>query len=325
MSEATTVVVTAAGQAGGGGAAIAAEVWDGLGRPQKELSPKYFYDARGAALFDEITRLPEYYLTRAERALLERWAPASMARLSPRSLVELGAGAADKTRILLDGLPARGAVYVPVDISAAYLDEVARTVSAAYPHVRVLPHASDIGRHIATPDGLPRPALYAFLGSTIGNFEPDAAAALLTRVAHAMRPGDAFVLGADLRKEQSVVELAYNDPRGVTAEFNRNILRVVNREAGTNFDVDAFDHLAYYAPVEQRIEMHLVARTAQQIDVPGFGSVAIASGESIRTEISCKYDRARIDELFEAAGLLLAEWTTDAQSYYALATGRLAG
>ena len=226
--------------------------------------------------------------------------------------------------MVLDGLP-RGAVYVPVDISAAYLDEVARTVSSAYPHVRVLPSASDIGRHISIPDGLPRPALFAFLGSTIGNFDAHAAAALLARVAHAMRPDDAFLLGADLRKEQAVLELAYNDPRGVTAEFNRNMLRVVNREAGTNFDVEAFDHLAYYAPVEQRIEMHLVARTAQQIDVPGYGTVAIASGESIRTEISCKYDRARIEELFAAAGLVLEEWMPDAQSYYALAVGRLGG
>src|SRR5690606_37687152 len=169
---------------------------ESLGRVQKELPPKYFYDARGAELFDAITELPEYYLTRAERALLGSWAPAWIRSLAPRTLVELGAGAADKTRILLDALEP-GAVYVPVDISRAYLDEVGRTTAAAYPRLRVQPVAADISRSLPVPADLARPALFAFLGSTIGNFGGPAATELLRRVAAAMRPGDAFLLGVD--------------------------------------------------------------------------------------------------------------------------------
>jgi L-histidine N-alpha-methyltransferase len=301
---------------------VASEVWAGLNQQQKELSPKYFYDARGAALFDEITRLPEYYLTRTERALLECWAPTWMNRLVPRSLVELGAGSADKTRILLDAMHAAGATYVPVDISTAYLEEVARSVAGSYTRLRVVPLVADITADLVLPDALPRPALFAFLGSTIGNFDEESAAALMRRVAHVMQPGDSIVLGADLRKDRAVIELAYNDARGITAEFNRNILRVLNREAATDFDIAAYDHLAYYALADERIEMHLVARTTQRVEVPGHGSVTIAAGESIRTEISCKYDRAAIVELFGAAGLELVHWLTDDESRYALALGR---
>jgi L-histidine N-alpha-methyltransferase len=325
MSDAMSIALPRDSAHEGVANAVAAEVWTGLGRAQKELSPKFFYDARGAALFDEITRLPEYYLTRTEHALLSQWAPGGMARIAPRSLVELGPGAAEKTRLLLDALPRSGAVYVPVDVSLAYLEEIARKTARSYPALRVLPTAADITTHVPVPDALPRPVLFAFLGSTIGNFDARAASALLRRIAVAMQPGDAFLLGADLKKDRAILELAYNDPRGVTAEFNRNILRVVNREAGTDFDIDAYDHLAYYATLEERIEMHLVARTAQRVDVPGHGSVNIGAGESIRTEISCKYDRTGIEELFLAAGLALESWTTDGESRYALAVGRAAG
>jgi L-histidine N-alpha-methyltransferase len=301
--------------------AMAAEVWAGLSRPQKELSPKYFYDARGSALFDEITRLPEYYPTRTERALLRSWAPSWVRSFHPRSLVELGAGSADKTRILLDAMRTAGAWYVPVDISTAYL-EVATRLGEDYPLLRVLPAESDITARLDVPADLPRPVLFAFLGSTIGNFEAAAAVPLLRRVAAAMTDDDRFLMGADLKKDITVLERAYNDARGVTAEFNRNILRVLNRETGADFRVDQYDHLAYYDQVHERIEMHLVARERQLVRIPGKGTITVAAGESMRTEISCKYDRERVTELFDAAGLSLEQWTTDGGGLYALAVGR---
>jgi L-histidine N-alpha-methyltransferase len=297
------------------------DVWASLTRPQKELSPKYFYDATGAALFEEITRLPEYYPTRTERALLRDWAHDWVRSLAPRTLIELGAGSADKTRILLDGLPP-DATYVPVDISAAYLKGVADSIGREYARLRVVPSRSDISQALDLPAGLDHPVLVAFLGSTIGNFDPPSAVRLLHRVASAMQPNDRFLMGADLKKRRDVIESAYNDTRGVTAEFNRNILRVVNREAGTDFDPDHYDHLAYYNVAEDRIEMHLVARDRQVVTLPGKGSVVFAPGESVRTEISCKYDRSRVSALFEQAGLEIESWITDPSSLYALVVGR---
>jgi L-histidine Nalpha-methyltransferase len=301
-----------------------ADVWTGLGRPQKELSPKYFYDERGSALFDEITELEEYYPTRTERALLEGWAPGWLARFAPCALVELGAGSADKTRILLDAMPASGAVYVPVDISPAYLEAVAERLGSEYPELRVVPAEADIGIDLAVPAELPHPVLFAFLGSTIGNFAAGASVRLLRRVASTLGPADRFLLGVDLKKDVAVLERAYNDARGVTAAFNRNILNVLNREVGTDFEPDAFDHLAYYDQVGERIEMHLVARDRQTVAVPGRGTVVLEAGESIRTEISCKYDRARVEELFAQACLALEHWITDDRALYALAVARTA-
>jgi L-histidine Nalpha-methyltransferase len=296
------------------------DVAEGLSRPQKELSPTYFYDTRGSELFAEITRLPEYYLTRAERALLRSRIPALIDELRPATLVELGAGNADKTRIILDAM--HGAqpapVYVPIDVSADFLDDTAARLRAEYPALQVVPVIGDISEAIEPPSRLPSPTLFAFLGSTIGNFAPPAAVTLLRRVRAAMRPGDAFLLGADLRKDVAVIEAAYNDSRGVTAEFNRNVLRVLDRELGADFDPDAFDHVAFYAPVEHRIEMHLVARRAQQVTIPGIGTIDFRAGESIRTEISTKYDRAAITRLLDCAGLQLAHWITDEQETFSL-------
>jgi L-histidine Nalpha-methyltransferase len=300
------------------------DVWAGLNRSQKELSPKYFYDERGSALFDEITALEEYYPTRTERALLDRWAPGWLRTFAPHSLIELGAGSADKTRILLDAMPARGAVYVPVDISAAYLEAVAERLGVEYPDLTVVPAEADIGVGLDVPADLPHPILFAFLGSTIGNFTAAAAVRLLKRVALALGAADRFLLGVDLKKDVAVLERAYNDERGVTAAFNRNILNVLNRELGTDFDADAFDHLAYYDQVGERIEMHLVARARQDVRVPGRGTITVAAGESIRTEISCKYDRPRVEELFAEAGLALEEWITDERGLYALVVARRA-
>jgi L-histidine N-alpha-methyltransferase len=301
-------------------AGMLAEVRDGLSRPQKELPPKYFYDERGSELFEEITRLPEYYLTRTERALLERWMPAWIGTLRPRALVELGAGSAEKTRIVLDAIVAAvgRAAYVPVDVSADFLEATALRLAAEYPSVEVVPVVADMTAEFALPPGLPGPTLHAFLGSTIGNFAPDDAVALLRGVRGRMRPGDGFLMGVDQRKDPAVIEAAYNDSAGVTAEFNRNMLRVVNAAAGADFDPAAFDHRAFYHRELHRIEMHLVARAPQAVTIPGVGEVRVDAGESIRTEISCKHDRGSVEAMLTAAGMRLTEWETDAAGLYAI-------
>jgi L-histidine Nalpha-methyltransferase len=312
----------AAGAAVGATTAMHAEVWAGLRREPKEIAPKFFYDAAGSALFDRITELPEYYLTRAERALLERFGRPWIRRLGARAIVELGAGSADKTRVLLDELDAGRTVYHPVDISTTYLDEVGAALRDEYPGLTVRPLRSDISRELRMPAGLPAPAVIAFLGSTIGNFPGDAARRLLERVAAALRPADRLLLGVDLKKDRTVLERAYNDASGVTAAFNRNVLRVLNREVGTDFDVDAFEHRAHYDEACGCIEMQLVARAAQTVAVPGCGAVLVAAGEAIRTEISMKFDRPGIEELFDRGGLVLEHWFADEAGRFALAVGR---
>jgi L-histidine Nalpha-methyltransferase len=296
------------------------DVASGLSRPQKELPPKYFYDRRGSELFDEITRLPEYYLTRTERALLECWSAGLMAAIRPRALVELGAGSADKTRLLLDAMvyAESGELYVPIDVSADFLDESAARLRDEYPTLGVEPIVGDIVDPLDLGFDLPEPAIIAFLGSTIGNFDPFGARALLRHVARAMRPGDRFLLGADLRKNPAVIEAAYNDAQGVTAEFNLNVLRVLNRELGADFELGKFEHRAFYDRALHRIEMHLVSTDDQRVHVPGVGDVRIAGGESIRTEISCKYDRASLNEILASAGMQIDRWITDSAQTYAL-------
>jgi L-histidine Nalpha-methyltransferase len=297
--------------------AMVAEVREGLLRAQKEISPKYFYDHRGSVLFEEITRLPEYYLTRTERALLARVAPALAASLRPASLVELGAGSAEKTRILLDALRTDSLVYVPVDVSAVFLDETAARLRAEYPGLRVAPVVADLSDYVA-PRGVPHPMLTAFLGSTIGNFEDEAAVALLRRVRAGMRGEDRLLLGADLVKDVATIEAAYNDRQGVTAAFNRNMLRVLNHELGASFDPDAFEHWAFYNAAAGRIEMHLVADADQCVDIPGVGTIPVRRGETIRTEISNKYDRPRLTRMLRSAGLEIQGWETDDAGGYAL-------
>lgn len=292
----------------------------GLSRPQKELPPKYFYDRRGSELFAEITRLPEYYLTRAERGLLGCWSGAIMDAARPAALVELGAGSAEKTRLLLDAMVyGDGAeLYVPIDVSAEFLDDSASKLREQYPTLGIEPLVGDIVDPLALAADLPAPALIAFLGSTIGNFDPDGARSLLANVSSAMRPGDRFLLGADLRKDPAVIERAYNDAQGVTAEFNLNVLRVLNRELAANFDLSKFEHRAFYDRSLHRIEMHLVSTDDQHVTIPGVGGVRFASGESIRTEISCKYDRPALDDMLGAAGLQIDRWITDGAQTYAL-------
>jgi L-histidine Nalpha-methyltransferase len=300
-----------------------AEVAEGLAAPQKELSPKYFYDHRGSELFEEITRLPEYYPTRTERGILAAWMPSLVAGLGTRTLVELGAGSAEKSRVILDAMRAAGTgeAYVPIDVSATFLSHTAARLRREYPGLRVEPTVADIGEELNLPWRLPRPALFAFLGSTIGNFYPSAAVRLLRRVRSAMAPGDRFLMGADLRKDVARIEAAYNDSRGVTAAFNRNMLRVLNHELGADFDPEAFEHHAFYDPHAHRIEMHLVSARPQLVTIPGIGGVSFVAGESLRTEISCKHDRDSVAALFRGAGLRIESWRTDPEALFALVVG----
>jgi L-histidine N-alpha-methyltransferase len=299
------------------------EVRAGLARPQKELPSKYFYDKRGSQLFEMITRLPEYYLTRAESSILATRLPDVIDALRPRTLVELGAGSASKTRLILDAMRRTGALeeYVPVDVSAEFLEETTATLRGEYPGLRVVPAVADITVELGLPSYIRRPALFAFLGSTIGNFDDPDAVALLARVRADMGPFDRLLLGADLRKDPDVLERAYNDRAGVTAAFNRNILEVMNRELGANFDPEAYVHRARYSRRHHRIEMHLAADAEQVVHVPGIGDITIAAGETIRTEISCKYDRAAITDMLHRAGFCTDDWLTDSEGRFALAIG----
>ena len=302
---------------------MVAEVAAGLSAPQKELPPKYFYDRCGSELFEEITRLPEYYPTRTERALLEEWIPRLIPELRISSLVELGAGSAEKSRIILSSMRAAGAAgeYVPIDVSASFLNDTATRLRRDYPGLAVTPVIADIAEDFNPPEGLSHPALYAFLGGTIGNFYPPAAIRLLGRVRAALTPSDRFLMGVDLRKDIRRIEAAYNDAQGVTAAFNRNMLLVLNYELGSDFDPESFGHHAFYEPVNHRIEMHLVSKREQEVSVPGMGLVHFDAGESIRTEISCKHDQASVTELFDAAGLKVQTWSPDREGLFALVVG----
>ncbi len=305
-----------------------ADVLEGLGMSQKELSPKYFYDAVGSELFERITALEEYYPTRTERALLERWMPVWVDELGPEALVELGAGSAAKSRVILDAMEdtGHGNLYVPVDVSGDFLHETARRLRAEYTDLEVRPEVADITEPLDLGYPLPEPAWFALLGSTIGNFDREHAIRLLCRTARHMRSGDAFLMGADLRpsakKPKAVLDAAYNDAAGVTAAFNLNILSVLNRELGADFDPQAFEHEAFYSEEHGRIEMHLRAESRQSVRIPGADPIVIRAGETIRTEISCKYDRDSIDDLFAESGLAIDRWVQDESDLFALVLGR---
>lgn len=311
-------------------AALRDEVWQRLNADPVHLSPKWFYDTAGSNLFEEITQLPEYYLSRTEEELLSDWGTGWLAEWAPASLVELGAGSARKTRVLLEALQRvrPGAWYVPVDVAADFLDETAAALRAEFPRLEVQPVVADLTGELEVPPTLPRPAGFALLGSTLGNFATEAAVALLRRVAQAMTSDDRFVLGVDLRpgarKSEAELIAAYDDEAGVTARFNLNMLEVLNRAAGTDFDSGDFVHEARYNRAEGRIEMHLRARRDVQVGVPGRGFVPIGQGATIRTEISCKYDRSVIDTLLGAAGMTCADWVEDTHGRYAMVVAKRA-
>ena len=295
----------------------------GLSRPQKELPPKYFYDRRGSELFDEITRLPEYYPTRAERAILDAVAPEIATRTGADTLVELGSGTSEKTRLLLGALHEQGTLerFVPFDVSEATLRSAAAAVADEY-SISVHAVVGDFERHLHTlPRGGTR--LVAFLGSTIGNLTPTTRAGFLDEIARGLEPGDAFLLGTDLVKDVNRLVAAYDDAAGVTADFNRNVLRVVNRNLAADFDPEAFAHVAQWDAAEEWIEMWLRSDAAQTVRVGGLDlTVDFEAGEAMRTEISAKFTRERVEAELGAAGLALDAWWTDPAGDFALSLSR---
>jgi L-histidine Nalpha-methyltransferase len=299
------------------------DVREGLTKTPKQLSPKYFYDERGSELFEEITQLPEYYLTRAERSLLEERIGEIIAAVKPCSLVELGAGSAIKTRLILDEMRSSGCAecYVPIDVSKDFLEATAFQLKAEYPDSQITPVISDITEPFDLPP-VASPTLVVFLGSTIGNFPREPAVRLLSHVARAMGPSDRFLLGADLRKNSEIINRAYNDSRGVTAAFNLNILQRLNRELGANFPVSDYEHKAFYSSAQHRVEMHLVARKAHKVVIPEIGEIQLREGETIRTELSYKYDRPTLEDILNAAGLVMEKWMPANDSSFALALAR---
>lgn len=298
-------------------AALRADVLHGLTRYPKTLPPKWFYDAHGSELFEEITRLPEYYPTRAEREILIDRAD-EIARVSgARTLVELGSGSSEKTRHLLDALPALHS-YVPVDVSESALHGAAEALLAQRPELSVHALIADFTGGLALP-GTPGPRLIAFLGGTIGNLLPDERAVFLKSVRSLLSPGDALLLGTDLVKEEKVLVAAYDDAAGVTAEFNRNVLRVVNRELGADFDPAGFDHVALWDPEHEWIEMRLRARRAHAVKIPDLDlAVSFEAGEELRTEVSAKFRQEGVRAELGSAGLRLDQWWTDSGDRFAL-------
>lgn len=305
-------------------AGLRRDVYQGLLAPQKALPPKYFYDDRGARLFDAICDLPEYYLTRTEQALLQHITTDIVAITRPSDVVELGSGAARKTRIILDALSQNDRVltYVPIDVSEAMLRRAAGALLRDYPRLRVHAVVADYEHDWELLPSTQR-RLALFLGSTIGNFTPAAAATFLVNVHRQLAAGDHFLLGVDLVKPVAVLEAAYNDRQGVTAEFNRNILRVINRHLDADFDIERFEHVAFFNRQQSQIEMHLRVRQAHQVTIRALDlSVAFMAGETIHTEISRKLTRDEVEAMLAAAGFEPVRWYTPANNYFGLALSR---
>jgi len=311
------------GLSGGNGpfSRLAQDVEKGLRGTPKELPPKYFYDARGSKLFDEICQLPEYYPTRTEHSILRRIADSIVAECQPETLVEFGPGNATKSRLLLNAMAKRGLLhqYVPIDLSADFLREIFTILGTAYPNLSIHGLIGDFQQPVELrPDQ--RRRLVIFLGGTIGNLTPVEAQLFLRNVAGMLGPGDRFLLGTDLVKDIRQLERAYNDSAGVTAAFNLNILSVINQNLGADFELDRFAHLAFYNHEESRIEMHLVARRAHQVWIKDINlTVSFQKGESIRTEISCKYTPSMVEAMLSGAGLRLCRWETDERNLFGLA------
>ncbi len=306
---------------------LADDVLDGLTRPLKELPPKHFYDARGSELFDAICELPEYYQTRTEHAILAAHADAIVQRTGAVELVELGSGSATKTRVLLDAMAAAGTLarYVPVDVSASTVHAVAELFADEYEGMAVTGLVADFERHL---DHLPEPIgprLVPFLGGTIGNFPPGSRRRFLRSLGKVLGPDGHLLLGTDLVKDPHVVEAAYNDSAGVTAQFNLNVLHVVNRELGADFDVDAFEHVAFFDREREWIEMRLRATEPQHVRVEALDlDVDFAAREEMRTEISAKFTPERLRGDLAAAGLELVELLTDPDELFAVSLARVA-
>jgi L-histidine N-alpha-methyltransferase len=299
---------------------LAEDVRDGLTATPKVLPPKYFYDARGSELFDEITRLPEYYPTRTERAILVEHAAEIAALTGAQTLIELGSGTSEKTRLLIRALRDAGSLqrFVPFDVDPAVLKDASAAVAGEFPGLAVEPIVGDFERHLGSLPAHPR-RLLAFLGSTIGNLEPAQRARFLRAVRGTLDDGGAFLLGTDLVKAPERLVAAYDDAAGVTAAFNKNLLSVLNRDLGADFDPEQFDHVAVWDDEHEWIEMRLRSRQEQVVRVPALDlQVRFARGEELRTEISAKFRRAGVEQELAAAGLRLAHWWTDPAGDFAL-------
>jgi L-histidine N-alpha-methyltransferase len=311
---------------GGQERSLADDVLDGLTRPFKELPPKHFYDARGAELFDRICELPEYYPTRAERAILEQEATELAAVTNAVELVELGSGTAAKTRVLLDALYAAGTLerYVPVDVTESMVRDSAEMLTEEYPGLRVHGVIGDFERHLDQVPPAIGPRIVAFLGGTVGNFQPGSRRRFLRSITGLLGPEDHLLMGTDLVKDPDVLEAAYDDAEGVTAEFNRNVLTVLNRELQADFDPEDFDHIALFDPEHEWIEMRLRSKRehttmVRALDLP----VSFRAGEEVRTEISAKFTPERLRSDLAAAGLELVRWLTDPEDLFALSLSRV--
>ena len=309
---------------GGPLSGMAADVRIGLTKPFKELSPRYFYDERGSELFERITTLEEYYPTRAERAILSADASGIVgAAAEPATLIELGSGSASKTRVLLDAMRDAGCLraYAPVDISEEITRDTAAAVAREYGidvHGLVCDFERDLER---IP--LEGPRMIAFLGGTIGNFEPQQRASFLARVANLLGPGDSFLLGTDLIKDRATLEAAYNDPGGVTAAFNKNVLAVLNARLGADFDLDAFEHVAFFDEENLFVDIRLRSLRRQLVSIADLDmTVAFERGEEMRTEISTKFARPGLEGIYREAGLDLTDWWTDPEELFGLSLAR---
>ena len=301
---------------------LANDVLDGLTRPFKEIPAKHFYDTRGSELFEQICELPEYYPTRAERAILLARADGIVRSTGAGELVELGSGSAEKARILLAAMSRAGTLrrYVPLDVSESALEAAAGELLDEFDELTVHGVIGDFERHLGhvpKPDGTPR--IVALLGGTIGNFLPGTRRRLLRDIGRLLGPRDRLLLGTDLVKDPAVIEAAYDDSAGVTAEFNRNVLHVINRELDADFSPSGFEHIAFFDRKHEWVEMRLRSQRPCSVLVGDLGlRVDFAAGEELRTEISAKFTPARVEEDFAAAGLRLDAWYTDADELFAL-------
>ena len=305
---------------GGLAAQMARDVRAGLGSTPRTLPPKYFYDARGSELFDRITRLPEYYPTRTERLILDEHVAEIAALTRAETLIELGSGTSEKTRLLLRALRDAGTLrrFVPFDVDPAVLEDASAAVAEEFPGIDVAPVVGDFEVHLGElPRGQRR--LLAFLGSTIGNLEPGQRAEFLADVRGSLDPGDAFLLGTDLVKAPERLVAAYDDAAGVTAAFNKNVLAVLNRDLSADFDPESFEHVAVWDAAAEWIEMRLRARMAQTVRLPGIGlTVEFADGEEMRTEVSAKFRREGVAAELAAAGFAMRSWWTDPADQFGL-------
>jgi L-histidine Nalpha-methyltransferase len=313
---------------GGEERTLAEDVLDGLTRPFKELPPKHFYDARGAELFDQICELPTYYQTRTERAILTEAAGDLAALTGAVELVELGSGTAAKTRVLLDALHETGNLvrYVPIDVTESMVRDCAEELVVEYPGLQVHGVIGDFERHLDRVPPADGPRLVVFLGGTIGNFPPGSRRRFLRQIGGLLGPEDYLLMGTDLVKDPRVLEAAYDDPEGVTAEFNRNLLHVLNRELDADFEPTDFEHVALFDDRHEWIEMRLRALRDHTVMVRALGlSVHFDAGEELRTEISAKFTPQRLEGDLDAAGLRLVRWFTDPDDLFALTLSQPAG